>query len=763
MVGPLEFKNAKGKWVSSFCVLEQGVLRVYEDATMQHEAVSTNMATWRVAPRDEKKDAAKKERFRLVRTTEKATGSFDAGAAPGFKDKELLFCAPSVDDAQSWTTALDQTILQASPTVFGIPLRFAVLKSGWRCPAPVKRSIDFMKAENAVSTSGIFRISSSLTNVQQVKEDFDTGREPNFSVLNDPQHVAANVIKLYLRELPDPLLTYNLYDSFIEATKTPDDVVPKIRDLVKSLPWENKFTLQFLLDYLTKVVDNSVVNLMTVHNVGVVFGPSVLRSREEDIASFSAINFVIETLITHYSEIFSDILADISRWDTNKAKASPRVKRSLSRKFAAASAAPAKSFDKPDLRLELAQVKLRNVVNTAPQSASPPPVENTNIFQGVQLKKITDLRTEKKEPEKPLSELEKVLNKRSSVILCPESVRPAIFSSPPVPRRQNSKTLVPVTITFPPTLKEEQVPEKLSPSFDRALSPRPKPLPQPGSPRPAPHSPIAPPKPPLLQQPQSPAQPRATPDPLVPQAIPEPTSSPPPAPPSPLLSPTAVPASPVILPPPASCGTHTVPPLASPPAATSSSPKTAHTPGTPNTGASLLVPQVKVPPMALSLGTQPLPQPRHTGGPSLSGNIASLPPPRANPHAPHLGLPLPRQRSSAAKPAAPAGGLSHSSTIPLLPPTTDTPPPPPPEMVRRKSLSNPEPFTLPAEDLPLPPEGLPTISEDLPDLPNTPPPSPPPSPPPREVPQSAPFTRMHVRSASQQNTPDFDFIPPPPE
>lgn len=91
------------------------------------------------------------------------------------------------------------------------------------------------------------------------------GIEPDFSVFAEP-HPASNVLKLYLRELPDPLLPFSTYDSFVDAASTVFVVekcntcsearaacVPKLKDLVNLLPRENRFTLQHLILFLTEV------------------------------------------------------------------------------------------------------------------------------------------------------------------------------------------------------------------------------------------------------------------------------------------------------------------------------------------------------------------------------------------------------------------------------------------------------------------------------------------------------------------------------
>ncbi|NXN44492.1 RHG15 protein, partial [Rhinoptilus africanus] len=101
--------------------------------------------------------------------------------------------------------------------------------------------------------------------------------------LADPEwsdvHVVTGALKLFFRELPEPLVPYGLFDPFIEAVKLPDpqEQVERVAELVQSLPPPNYATLRYLLAHLCRVMERVDVNRMTRQNIGIVFGPTLLR------------------------------------------------------------------------------------------------------------------------------------------------------------------------------------------------------------------------------------------------------------------------------------------------------------------------------------------------------------------------------------------------------------------------------------------------------------------------------------------------------
>ncbi|KAM3601217.1 uncharacterized protein V6R79_009342 [Siganus canaliculatus] len=124
----------------------------------------------------------------------------------------------------------------------------------------------------------------------------------------------TSAIKYYLRMLPAPLMTYQYQRSFIKAAKldNPEARVTEIHALVHRLPEKNRQMLELLMKHLNNVANHHQQNLMTVANLGVVFGPTLLRPQEETVAAIMDIKFqniVVEILIEHNERIFRDVPA----------------------------------------------------------------------------------------------------------------------------------------------------------------------------------------------------------------------------------------------------------------------------------------------------------------------------------------------------------------------------------------------------------------------------------------------------------------------
>uniref|UniRef100_A0A8C2ABK6 Rho GTPase activating protein 42a n=1 Tax=Cyprinus carpio TaxID=7962 RepID=A0A8C2ABK6_CYPCA len=114
-------------------------------------------------------------------------------------------------------------------------------------------------------------------------------------------------LKNYLRCLAEPLMTYRLHKDFIMAVKSDDQNyrVCAVHALVHKLPEKNKEMLDILIKHLHVVSTHSQKNLMTVSNLGVIFGPTLMRSQEETVAAMMNIKFqniVVEILIENYDK-----------------------------------------------------------------------------------------------------------------------------------------------------------------------------------------------------------------------------------------------------------------------------------------------------------------------------------------------------------------------------------------------------------------------------------------------------------------------------
>ncbi|PWA27995.1 hypothetical protein CCH79_00012085, partial [Gambusia affinis] len=116
-------------------------------------------------------------------------------------------------------------------------------------------------------------------------------------------------LKNYLRCLSEPLMTFKLHKDFIMAVKSDDQNyrVCAVHALVHKLPERNREMLELLIKHLVIVSAQNQSNLMTVSNLGVIFGPTLMRSQEETVAAMMNIKFqniVVEILIENFNKIF---------------------------------------------------------------------------------------------------------------------------------------------------------------------------------------------------------------------------------------------------------------------------------------------------------------------------------------------------------------------------------------------------------------------------------------------------------------------------
>ncbi|XP_054546251.1 rho GTPase-activating protein 10 isoform X3 [Talpa occidentalis] len=152
----------------------------------------------------------------------------------------------------------------------------------------------------------------------------------------------TSALKQYLRSLPEPLMTYELHGEFIVPAKSgsPESRVNAIHFLVHKLPEKNKEMLDILVKHLTNVSNHSKQNLMTVANLGVVFGPTLMRPQEETVAAIMDLKFqniVVEILIENHEKIFRTLpdatLPEPMSQSTSPPNAPPRQSKRLGQRI----------------------------------------------------------------------------------------------------------------------------------------------------------------------------------------------------------------------------------------------------------------------------------------------------------------------------------------------------------------------------------------------------------------------------------------------
>ncbi len=162
-----------------------------------------------------------------------------------------------------------------------------------------------------LNDKGLYRVGGVLSKTKSLlSQGLETGKSLDLSdVRMWESKTIASAVKQYFRDLSKPLLTHALYPEFLEAAKRESDAerLAQITAAVNRLPPASKEMAAVLVRHLARVAANSSVNLMTAGNLAVCFGPTLLRPREETVASIMDIKFcnqVLEIMIEHSEELF---------------------------------------------------------------------------------------------------------------------------------------------------------------------------------------------------------------------------------------------------------------------------------------------------------------------------------------------------------------------------------------------------------------------------------------------------------------------------
>ncbi|CAN0384346.1 unnamed protein product, partial [Ectocarpus fasciculatus] len=127
---------------------------------------------------------------------------------------------------------------------------------------------------------GLFRVPGNTEKIQQLKSTFDAGEHVEFDERIHEVHEVATLLKMYFRELPEPVVPTAFYHPMLEASVKASRAcfVETVRFLVTQLPEINRTCVRLLFAFLLRVSLLSAENLMTTENLGIVFAPNLLRA-----------------------------------------------------------------------------------------------------------------------------------------------------------------------------------------------------------------------------------------------------------------------------------------------------------------------------------------------------------------------------------------------------------------------------------------------------------------------------------------------------
>ncbi|XP_052020840.1 rho GTPase-activating protein 9 isoform X2 [Apodemus sylvaticus] len=236
------------------------------------------------------------------------------------KLKRLIAKRPTLQSLQERGLFRDQ--------VFGCQLESLCQREGDTVPSFVRLCVEAVD-KKGLDVDGIYRVSGNLAVVQKLRFLVDReravtsdgrymfpeqpGQEGKLDLDSaewDDIHVVTGALKLFFRELPQPLVPALLLPHFRDALELsePEQCLSKIQKLIDSLPRPNRDTLQYVLEHLCRVIAHSDKNRMTAHNLGIVFGPTLFRP-EQEASDMAAHVFypgqLIQLMLNNFASLFT--------------------------------------------------------------------------------------------------------------------------------------------------------------------------------------------------------------------------------------------------------------------------------------------------------------------------------------------------------------------------------------------------------------------------------------------------------------------------
>ncbi|XP_056911893.1 rho GTPase-activating protein 12-like isoform X17 [Takifugu flavidus] len=278
--------------------------RALQDSISTHawesdEAIEEDMPESPVEKHDKDKEHRDSKKNRAMKSSTSMDSSDNKKTR--HKLKKFLTRRPTLQAVRDKGYIKDQ--------VFGCSLSDLCHRESATVPAFVKMCIDHVE-NSCLCVDGLYRVSGNLAVIQKLRYAVDHDEKVN---LQDGKwediHVTTGALKMYFRELPEPLFTYALFHDFVSAIKITDykHRVQAIKDLVKQLPRPNHDTMQALFKHLRKVIDHGEENRMTTQSVAIVFGPTLLRPETETFNMAVHMvypNQIVELILHEYENIF---------------------------------------------------------------------------------------------------------------------------------------------------------------------------------------------------------------------------------------------------------------------------------------------------------------------------------------------------------------------------------------------------------------------------------------------------------------------------
>uniref|UniRef100_A0A672IU69 Myosin IXAb n=1 Tax=Salarias fasciatus TaxID=181472 RepID=A0A672IU69_SALFA len=197
-------------------------------------------------------------------------------------------------------------------------------------PQLVEKLINYIEM-HGLYTEGIYRKSGSTNKIKELRQGLDT--DVSSVNLDDYNiHVIASVLKQWLRDLPSPLMTFELYEEFLRAMGQPDkrEVIRGVYSVIDQLSRTHLSTLERLIFHLVRIALQEETNRMSANALAIVFAPCVLRCPDsidplQSVQDISKTTACVELIINEQMSKYKARLKDISSLEFAESKAKSRL------------------------------------------------------------------------------------------------------------------------------------------------------------------------------------------------------------------------------------------------------------------------------------------------------------------------------------------------------------------------------------------------------------------------------------------------------
>ncbi|WKY16676.1 hypothetical protein Q1695_001368 [Nippostrongylus brasiliensis] len=187
--------------------------------------------------------------------------------------------------------------------VFGVDLSEHLRHTQGRVAVVLEKCCSMLRA-SGFTEKGLFRVNGNNTKIRRMKAAFDAGQidSDERAYCLDP-HSVCSVLKSYLRELPDPLLTHRLHNEWVNASKLEEEAkLQAFERCIGELPACHRHNLTYLINFLSEMLQYQDQTSMNCGNLAIVFGPNLLGG---DIDGNNAVGTkIVETLLKHAPRLF---------------------------------------------------------------------------------------------------------------------------------------------------------------------------------------------------------------------------------------------------------------------------------------------------------------------------------------------------------------------------------------------------------------------------------------------------------------------------